>query len=720
MKSFLIIGTILGCALSAHAQTSPAKPAEEKPSSEQAPPPPIPATSAGADKSASAPVEKNSLPLDPKNMDTSVKPQDDFYLYANGGWIKRNPIPPEFSRWGSFNQLAEQNNDALHVIAETAAALAPKVAAKPNPEKAAAADLQKVGDFYASGMNEKVVNDERVKPLADEFKRIDAVKDRGDVLKEVAHLHAIGLTALFRFSSNQDSKNSTMVIAHATQGGLGLPDRDYYTKEDAASKKLRDQYVEHMTKMFALLGETPDQAAEHAKKVMAIETSLATPARTRVQLRDPQKNYNKMKQADLQAITPDWNWADYFKELKLTDPGDINVGQPEFFKAADQVFASTPVEDWKIYLRWHFLHGMAASLSKDFVEEDFNFFTKTLTGAPQMKPRWKRVVAKTDEELGESLGKLYVADYFPPEAKARALEMVNNLKEALADRIKSLDWMDEPTKQEALKKLAAFTVKIGYPDKWRDYSLLTVDRGPYALNVLRGETFEKHRQLEKIGKPVDRSEWGMTPPTVNAYYNPNRNEIVFPAGILQPPFFDPKADDAVNYGGIGAVIGHEMTHGFDDRGRQYDAVGNLRDWWTPESAKAYTERSKGIVAQYSAYEPLPGLHINGELTQGENIADIGGVKIAYTALQKAIAKKGPQPKIDGFTPEQRFFLGFAQIWRNNQRDEDLKLRLNTDPHSPGRFRTIGPLSNFVEFQKAFEIPDGSPMIRPADQRVNIW
>ena len=649
-------------------------------------------------------------------MDTSVKPADDFYLYANGGWIKRNPIPPEFSRWGSFNSLAEHNNDALHEIAEKAAA--PKADAKPAADKAA--DVQKVGDFYASGMDEKTVDSARVTPLADEFKRIDALKDRGDVLKEIAHLHAIGMTGLFRFSSNQDAKNSTMVIAHATQGGLGLPDRDYYTKEDAASKKIRDQYVEHVTKMFTLLGEPADQAAEHAKKVMAIETSLAKPARTRVELRDPQKNYNKMPVKDLQALTPDWNWADYFKELKLTEPGDINVGQPEFFKAADQVFASTPVEDWKVYLRWHLLHGMAGSLSKDFAEEDFNFFTKTLTGAQQMKPRWKRVVAKTDEELGESLGKLYVADYFPPEAKARALEMVNNLKEALADRIKTLDWMDDATKQEALKKLAAFTVKIGYPDKWRDYSPLKVDRGPYAQNVLRGEIFEKNRQLQKIGKPVDRLEWGMTPPTVNAYYNPNRNEIVFPAGILQPPFFDPKADDAVNYGGIGAVIGHEMTHGFDDRGRQYDAVGNLRDWWTPESAKAYVDRSKAIVAQYAGYEPLPGLHINGELTQGENIADIGGVKMAYMALQKAIAKKGPQPKIDGFTPEQRFFLGFAQIWRNNQRDEDLKLRLNTDPHSPGRFRTIGPLSNLVEFQKAFDIPDGSPMIRPADQRVNIW
>ena len=337
-----------------------------------------------------------------------------------------------------------------------------------------------------------------------------------------------------------------------------------------------------------------------------------------------------------------------------------------------------------------------------------------------MKPRWKRVVAATDEELGESLGKLYVADYFPPEAKARALELVNNLREALADRIKTLDWMDDATKQEALKKLAAFTVKIGYPDKWRDYSLLTIDRNSYAMNVLHGATFERNRQLAKIGKPVDRSEWGMTPPTVNAYYNSSRNEIVFPAGILQPPFFNAKADDAVNYGGIGAVIGHEMTHGFDDRGRQYDAVGNLRDWWTPESAKAYTDRSKAIVAQYSAYEPLPGLHINGELTQGENIADIGGVKISYMALQKALAKKGQQQKIDGFTPEQRFFLAYAQIWRNNQRDEDLKLRLNTDPHSPGRFRTIGPLSNFAEFQKAFDIPDGSPMMRPADQRVNIW
>jgi putative endopeptidase len=701
IKSLLFTAMSLFCASSLQAQSSPA-------------------TSASSASESKPQIEKHPPPLDPQNMDTSVKPQDDFYLYANGGWIKRNPIPPEFSRWGSFNQLAEQNNDALHEIVEKASAVAPKVAARRNVEKAASADLQKVGDFYASGMNEKAVDATRVKPLEDEFKRIDAIKDRSGVLKEVAHLHIMGVGAFFRFGSGQDAKNSTMDIAQAFQGGLAMPDRDYYTKEDEASKKLRDQYVEHVTKMLTLLGQPAARASEQAKKVMALETSLAKPARTRVALRDPQKNYNKMKQAELQALTPDWYWSDYFKEIKLTEPGEINVGQPEFFKAAAQVFASASLDDWKAYLRWHLLHGMADSLSNDFVTENFNFFGKTLTGAQEVKPRWKRVVAKTDEALGESLGKLYVADNFPPEAKARALEMVNNLKEALADRIKTLEWMDEPTKQEALKKLAAFSVKIGYPDKWRDYSLLKIDRGPYALNVVRGDMFEADRQLKKIGKPVDRSEWGMTPPTVNAYYRSTLNEIVFPAGILQPPFFDPKADDAVNYGGMGAVIGHEMTHGFDDRGRQYDAVGNLRDWWTPASAKAYLERSKAIVAQYAAYEPLPGLHINGELTQGENIADIGGIRLAYTALQKALAKKGPQPKIDGFTPEQRFFLGFAQVWRNNQRDEDLKLRLNTDPHSPGRFRTIGPLSNLVEFQKAFDLPDNCPMIRPADQRVNIW
>jgi putative endopeptidase len=659
-------------------------------------------------------IEQNPPPLDPKNMDTSVKPQDDFYLYANGGWLQRNPVPPEYSRWGSFDELTEKNQNALRKITEKAA--------NTHADEKTAPEVQKVGDYYASGMDEKTIEAARLKPLEEELKRIDAIKDRADLLKAISHLHTIGVGALFEFGSGQDAKESSRDIAQAQQGGLGLPDRDYYTKTDEDSKKKRAAYVEHVAKMLTLLGEPADKAAEDAKKIMALETSLATASRTRVELRDPEKNYNKMKQADLQKITPDWNWADYFKGIKLADPGDINVGQPDFFKAANAAFKDASIEDWKTYLRWHLINAAAEDLSKDFVNEDFNFKQGVLRGTKQIKPRWKRVVASTDDALGEALGKLYVADYFPPEAKARALEMINNLKVALADRIKTLDWMDEPTKQQALKKLAAMNVKIGYPDKWRDYSLLKIDRGPYVSNTMRAANFEVNRQLKKIGKPVDRTEWGMTPPEANAYYNPYMNEIVFPAGILQPPFFDPKADDPVNYGGMGAVIGHEMTHGFDDQGRQFDAAGNLRDWWSKQSADEYNKRRKAVVDQYSGYEPLPGSHINGELTQGENIADIGGIKLAYSALQKAL-EKDPQArdqKIDGFTPEQRFFLGWAQVWRANQRDEDLRLRLTTDPHSPTRYRCNGPIANMPEFQQAFNIPDGSSMVRTADKRVNIW
>ena len=656
----------------------------------------------------------NPQPLDPKNLDTSVKPGDDFFMYANGGWIKRTEIPPEFSRWGSFNELIEKNNDALHVIAEKASKT--KVDPKTAPE------VQKVGDYYASGMDEKAIDAARTKPLQEELKHIDGIKDRKDLLKEIAHLQMIGTNVLFNFGSGQDDKDSTRNIAQATQGGLGMPDRDYYTKTDDASKKLRDQYIEHVSKMLTFAGEPANKASDDASKILAFETSLAQASRTRVELRDPQKNYNKMSQAELQTLTPDWSWADYFKELELAAPGDINVHQPDFFKAANALFTSTSIDDWKAYLRWQLINAAAPNLSNDFVNEDFNFKEATLRGTKQIKPRWKRVVISADNEIGEALGKLYVADYFPPEAKARALELINNLKAALAERIKTLDWMDEPTKQAALKKLAAFSVKIGYPEKWRDYSLLKIDRGSFVLNALRAEIFESKRQLNKIGKPVDRTEWGMTPPTVNAYYNPKMNEIVFPAGILQPPFFYAKADDGINYGGIGAVIGHEMTHGFDDQGRQYDEVGNLRDWWSKESAAAYDQRRKAIVDQYSEYEPLPGLHVNGELTQGENIADLGGVKLAYAALQKALEKnpESRDKKIDGLTPEQRFFLSYAAIWRSKIRDDDQKLRLNTDPHSPAHYRVNGPLSNLTEFQKAFGIPDNSPMVRPADKHVNIW
>src|SRR5438876_1438289 len=659
-------------------------------------------------------IAQNQPPLDPKNMDTSVKPGDDFFRYANGAWIKRTEIPPEYSRWGAFNELIERNSDALHAIAEKAS--------KTPVDPKLAPETQKVGDYYASGMDEKTIEAMRTKPLQDEFNKIEMIKDRQDVLAEIAHLHTIGVNTLFEFGAGQDAKDSSRDIAQAVQGGLGMPDRDYYTKQDADMKEKREKYVAHVAKMLTLLGEPADKAAEDAKKILALETKLAEASRTRVQLRDPIKNYNKMGVRQLQDLTPDWNWSDYFKTIDLVEPGDINVHQPEFFKAADDLFRSTSMEDWKAYLRWHLINATAPDLSKDFVDEDFNFRERVLRGTEQIKPRWKRVILSEDGEIGEALGKLYVGFYFPPEAKARALDLVNNLKEALADRINTLEWMDEPTKQEALKKLAAFTVKIGYPDKWLDYSLLQIDRGPFVLNTVRAEKFEAERDVNKIGKPVDRTDWGMTPPTVNAYYNSNMNEIVFPAGILQPPFFYPDADDAVNYGAIGAVIGHEMTHGFDDQGRQFDARGNLRDWWTPKSAEEFKKRSGAIVQQYNEYEPLPGMHVNGELTQGENIADIGGVKLAYAALQKALDKHPEErgKKIDGFTTKQRFFLSFAAIWRSKIRDEDQKLRLKTDPHSPAQYRVNGPLSDSPEFQKAFNIPDGSPMVRRADKRVNIW
>jgi predicted metalloendopeptidase len=672
-------------------------------------PGPMPASGANGG-SATAKIA-NAKPIDTSNFDTSVKPSDDFFLYANGGWVKRTEIPPDQTRWGSFNMLIERNNDALHTIAD-----------KASKTKSTDPDTKKVGDYYASGMDEKAIDAAKIAPLKDELARIDAMKDKNDVLKEIAHLHMIGVNAFFNFGSSQDDKDSTRDIANALQGGLGMPDRDYYTKDDDASKKLRDAYVAHVTKMLTLLGEPAATADENAKKIMALETTLAQASRTRVELRDPDKNYNKMTQDELQKLTPDWNWGDYFTGIGLTNPGDIDVHQPDFFKAMNGVFASTPIDDWKSYLRWHLINDAAPALSSDFVNENFNFKEKTLRGSQQIKPRWKRVITAEDGEIGEALGKLYVNEYFPPAAKARALELINNLKEALADRIKTLDWMDEPTKQKALEKLAAFQVKIGYPEKWRDYSTLMIDRGPWVLNSLRAEDFEAKRDINKIGKPVDRTEWGMTPPTVNAYYNPKMNEIVFPAGILQPPFFYANADDAVNYGGIGCVIGHEMTHGFDDQGRKYDKLGNLTDWWTKESADAYEKRRQAVVDQYNEYEPLPGLHVNGELTQGENIADIGGVKLAYAALQKALDKhpEDRNKKIDGFTPEQRFFLAFAGIWRQKIRDEDQKLRLNTDPHSPGHFRVDGPLSDLPEFAKAFNVPDGSPMVRPADKRADIW
>lgn len=653
--------------------------------------------------------DERHVPIDTRNFDTSVKPTEDFYQYANGGWVKNNPIPPDQSQWGSFNELQENNFNVLHGILDDAAMRtdAPK-----------GSNLQKVGDFYASGMDSAAIEAAGVKPLAEEFGKIDGMKSADDLIAEIAHLHTFGAGVPFAFFVAQDAKKSTDVIPQLYQGGLGLPDRDYYTKDDENSAKTRNQYLAHLKKMFELLGDNEQTSTLNANTVMIIETRLAKASMTRVEQRDPEATYHKMVVSELDALTPDFSWSRYFTYLGLPSPGNINVGQPNFIKETGVMMKEVPLKDWKTYLRWHLINAGSDYLSSAFVNEKFEFNGKVLTGAKELRPRWKRCLQTVDGKIGEALGQLYVERAFPPAAKTRAVELVQNLRSSLRDRIKTLDWMGEETKQQALRKLDAFRVKIGYPDKWRDYSSLMIDRSSFVMNALRADQFEFTRNLNQIGKPVDRTEWGMTPPTVNAYYNPTLNEIVFPAGILQPPFFDFNADDAVNYGGIGAVIGHEMTHGFDDQGRQFDADGNLKEWWTKEDAAHYLTRATMVEKQFNNYVALDTQHVNGKLTLGENIADLGGLTIAYIALHKSFEAKGKPQPIDGFTPEQRFFLSWGQIWRNNTRPEAMRLRLNTNPHSPGRFRCIGPISNMTEFMEAFNAKEGSPMVR--SERAKIW
>ena len=653
-------------------------------------------------------------PLDPTaSVDPGVQPGDDFYHYADGTWLKNNPIPSDQTSWGSFNILNEHNRDVLHLVLDDCAA---NTGAKGSPR-------QKVGDFFASGMDEAAIDAAGVKPVQPWFDKIAALKRAADLPALLAELHASGVAGFFTVFVDADEKESGKDIAQFYQGGLGLPDRDYYTKTDDASKKLLAAYEEHVARTFTLLGDAPEAAKANARTVLNLETELAKASKTRVQLRDPEGNYHKMTLEELAKTAPGFDWKTYFATLGAPEPGALDVKQPEFATQAAQLAGTLPIDDVKAYLRWHLAHAASPLLSKGFEDENFSFYGTILTGAKENLPRWKRVLKSVDSGVGEALGQLYVEKNFPPEAKARALAMINDLKAVLRERLTNLEWMGPETRTAALRKLEAFGVKIGYPDKWRDYSALEISRQPFVLNVMAANSFETKRQVAKIGKPVDRTEWGMTPPTVNAYYNPSRNEIVFPAGILQPPFFGATADDAVNYGGMGAVIGHEMTHGFDDQGRQYDAEGNLKNWWTDDDLKRFKERSEKVVAQFNGYEGVGGQHVNGELTQGENIADLGGSKIAYAALQKALDRQGPDArgkKIDGFTPEQRFFLSWAQVWRVNMRPEMAKVRLNTDPHSPGQFRCNGPLSNLVEFQKAFNIPDNAPMVRPAAEKVLIW
>jgi len=644
------------------------------------------------------------------SMDKSCKPCQDFYHYANGEWQKKNPIPPAYGSWSPAHELVERNREHLHQILETAAA---DHVARPGSNE------QKIGDFYASCMNEQQVNADGIKPLEPELERIAAMANAADLQAEVARLQGMGVEAVFDFGSTQDAKNSTQVIGGADQGGLGLPDRDYYTKTDDKSKQIRQQYVEHVAKMFQLLGDGAAKAAAEAKTVMALETKLAEASLTNVERRDPQKTYHKMSLQELSALTPAFSWTRYFEEIGHPSIDFVDVTSPKFFETVNAQLKSAPLDDWKTYLRWHLVDAEAPVLSDPFVNENFNFNGRVLQGTQELLPRWKRCVRATDANLGEALGQVYVEKYFPPEARARALEMVNQLIAVLHDDLETLPWMGQATRQQALVKLAAFTKKIGYPDKWRDYSAYEVDRGPYVLNAIRGAQFEFNRDLNKIGKPVDRSEWEMTPPTVNAYYNPLLNEIVFPAGILQPPFFDPQADDASNYGAMGAIIGHEMTHGFDDEGRQFDAQGNLRDWWTPEDEKNFNQRAQCVEKQFDNYVVAGDLHENGKLVLGESIADLGGLSIAYRALEKTLAGK-PRPLIGGLTPEQRFFLAYAQAWSENSRPQSERLQATTDPHPLARFRAIGPLSNLPAFAQAFDCKAGDAMVRPPAIRCQIW
>jgi predicted metalloendopeptidase len=670
-------------------------------------------SAAGLSLLAQPPAAKPKA-IDPADFDRSAKPCEDFYQFANGAWLAAHPIPADRSRYGSFDALADRNRDVVKAILEETSGRSDWPAGTPQ---------QKVSDFYATGMDAAAREKAGSAPLAPSFATIAKLKSADDLPSVLAELHLSGVGAGFGFRVAQDARNSTRTIGVFNQGGLGLPDRDYYLKEDAKSKDLREAYRAHVAKTLELAGDAPDTAKAEADVVMGIETKLAQASITRVENRDPQKTYNKRTLPALNAEAPGFDFAKFLTGMGASASTEVNVRQPSFFAGFAALARSASAADWRVYLRWHAARTAAPYLSKAFQDEDFAFNGKKLNGTPQPEETWRRVQAATDAALGEAVGPIYVARAFSPKAKERMKVLVENMRAALRERIDALPWMGPETKAAAQRKLAAFNVKIGYPDAWRDYSALVIARDvPFAENVRRARVFETKRNLAKLGRPVERNEWNMTPPTVNAYYSSTLNEIVFPAGILQPPFFYEDADDAVNYGGIGVVIGHEMSHGFDDSGSQYDADGNLKNWWTADDRKAYDARTALLVRQFDAYRPLADQSINGRLTLGENIGDLGGIKIAYAAMQKALAGR-PEEKnarIDGFTPEQRFFLSYATIWRSQYRDEAMRVQLNTNPHSPGKWRALGPPSNLPEFHDAFGCAEGAPMRRAEAERPSIW
>ncbi len=649
--------------------------------------------------SAQTPTSHASGPaqFDLTAIDKSVDPCVNFYQYACGTWMKNNPIPADQAMWGRFDELADRNRDILHEILEAAA----------KPSAGRDATTQKVGDFYGACMDEKAIDARGLTPLQPELDRIRKLTDRSQIAGEIAHLQAIGVGALFEFSSGQDFKDSNSVIAQFDQGGLGMPDREYYLKEDAKALELRQKYVAHVQRMLELAGEKPEQAKAGAAAVIQFETALSKGSLDLVSRRDPEKVYHKIGKPELAALSPAFRWNEYFATSGTPQFQSINVSYPEFVRTFNALIENAPLADWKTYLTWHLLHNSAALLPTPFTEENFDFYGKTLTGTEAMRPRWKRCVDFTDRELGEALGRKYVERTFGVEGKARTLKMVVALEKALGEDIQSLDWITPATKAQALIKLKAITNKIGYPDRWRDYSSVVIKPDDPVGNNFRADEFEFHRELNKIGKPVDRLEWTMTPPTVNAYYDPLMNNINFPAGILQPPFFYNNDDDAVNFGGIGMVIGHELTHGFDDQGCQFDAYGNLKNWWTPKDQEEFHQREACVADEYGGFSVAPGAFVNGKLTLGENTADNGGVRVALMALLNTIGSQ--TARVGGYTPEQRFFLSFGQVWCENAREAALRLQVQTNEHAPAEFRVNGVIENMPEFQKAFACNPGQPM-----------
>ncbi len=643
------------------------------------------------------------------DLDTTCAPCQDFFQFANGGWLKRTVIPGDQPAWGAFNELQEQNYQELHDVLDQAAAQA---ATTRDP------GTRTLGTFYGACMDTVRIEAAGVAPLAADLKAITAIRNRREVQRMFARLARYQISVPFSFHSTPDLKNSSRVIAEVSQSGLGLPDRDYYTREDSASQALRLQYTDHIGRMLRLLGDDSAAADRSGQIILGLETVLARASMTQLQLRDPDSTYHRIRLADLQKLTPAFSWNAYLGDLGQRGVTEANVAQPAFLRVVDSIYRAAPVDDWKTYLRWHLLTSSAAALSRPFDTENFRFYSTVLQGIKEMRPRWKRCLARTDDAMGELLGQAYVAQHFTPEAKAKALDMVHNILAEFRHRLAALEWMSDATKGKAYTKLDAIVTKIGYPDRWRDYRRLVVEPNAYLANLHHAEAFEVARDLGKIGQPLDRTEWPFSPPTVNAGYEPSLNDIVFPAGILQPPFFDPAADDATNYGAMGAGIGHEITHGFDDQGRKFDALGNLSGWWSPDDEPEFTARAEVVAAQYDGYVVLDTLHVNGHLTLGENIADLGGLLIAYGAYRRSLEGKPEPAPIDGYTASQRFFLSFARLWREADRPEFARLLINLDPHSPPRFRANGSLSNLPEFAQAFGCKAGDAMVR--DPQAKIW